>query len=241
MHLILIKCPIKRSDALSAQRTIICEALVNEFQMQAVFTLELIITIGGMIGLFGGLILTLKTVGVLRPLGLQSRYWILVVFISFFLLMYVMFILTLLGFIILPVSLELLVSLVYLGGALYVILVSYISLGLWRNVVGTPLTTEQAREMFIQLVGNAPASDQFSSKNYSIKCNICEKNIEFSLVDVVSSHADSIERGIEVQSGMGLKMILIYPRHVCKDGLRETPVKLDDSFKYRSHGESRPV
>jgi hypothetical protein len=209
--------------------------------MQVMLTPELIITIGGMIGLIGGLALTLKTVGVLRPLRLQSRYWILVAFISFFLLMYIMFILSLLGAIALPVSLELLVSLVYLGGAVYVILVSYISLGLWRNVAGTPLTPEQAREMFAKHVGVAPPLDQFSAKNYNIKCNICEKTVEFSLVDVVSSHADNIGRGIEVQSGMGLKMILIYPRHVCKDGLRETPVKLDDSFKYRSHGESRPV
>ena len=57
----------------------------------------------------------------------------------------------------------------------------------------------------------------------------------------MSSHADSIERGVDIQAGMGLKMVVVYPRHVCKDGLRETPVKLDDAYKYRSHGESRPV
>jgi hypothetical protein len=83
--------------------------------------------------------------------------------------------------------------------------------------------------------------DVFSAKDYNVNCNFCGETINFSLVDVVSSHADAIERGIEVQSGMGLKMIVVYPRHVCKDGLRETPVKLDDSYKYRSHGESRPV
>ncbi|MFX1561222.1 MAG: hypothetical protein ACFFBL_11590, partial [Promethearchaeota archaeon] len=118
---------------------------------------------------------------------------------------------------------------------------SVISLGLWRNVAGTPLTEEEAREMFAQYVGNAPSMEQFRAKDYSIKCNMCEENVTFSLVDVVSSHADSIERGIDIQSGMGLKMIVVYPRHVCKDGLRETPVKLDDAYKYRSHGESRPV
>jgi hypothetical protein len=209
--------------------------------MQLILTPELIITFVGVAGIIYGLILTLKTVGVLRPLGLQRRYWILVGFICFFLMMYVMHVLTLLDVVILPVSSEFMVSLVYMGGAIYVVLVSVISLGLWRNVVGTPLSNEEARELFAKHVGNAPSLEQFSTKEYSIKCNLCNEHIEFSLVDVVSSHADSIERGVEVQSGMGLKMVVVYPRHVCKDGLRETPVKLDDTYKYRSHGESRPV
>jgi len=209
--------------------------------MQLIITPELIITFIGVAGIIYGLILTLKTVGVLRPLGLQRRYWILVGFICFFLMMYIMHVLTLLDVVVLPVSSEFMVSLVYMGGAIYVVLVSVISLGLWRNVVGTPLSNEEARELFAKHVGNAPSLEQFSAKEYSIKCNLCNEHIEFSLVDVVSSHADSIERGVEVQSGMGLKMVVVYPRHVCRDGLRETPVKLDDTYKYRSHGESRPV
>lgn len=209
--------------------------------MQLVATPEIILTLVGIIGIIYGLILTLKTVGVLRPLGLQGRYWILVAFIVFFLMMYVFQLLTFLGIVALPISLELMVSLVYMGGAIYVVLVSVISLGLWRNVVGTPLTDEEAREMFAKHVGNAPSMEHFSAKDYSVKCNICEENVTFSLVDIVSSHADSIGRGIDIQAGMGLKMVVVYPRHVCKDGLRETPVKLDDAYKYRSHGESRPV
>ena len=204
-------------------------------------SLELIITLIGVAGIIYGLVLTLKTVGVLRPLGLQGRYWILVAFIGFFLMMYLMHILSLLEIFILPVSAEFMVSIVYMGGAIYVVLVSVISLGLWRNVAGTPLSAEEAREIFAKHVGNAPPMEQFTATDYSVKCNICDENVTFSLVDVVSSHADNIERGIEVQSGMGLKMIIVHPRHVCKDGLRETTVKLDDAYKYRSHGESRPV
>ena len=209
--------------------------------MQLVFTPEILLTLVGIIGIIYGLILTLKTVGVLRPLGLQGRYWVLVGFIVFFLMMYVFQLLTFLGYIVLPVSPDFMISLVYMGGAIYVVLVSVISLGLWRNVAGKPLTDEEAREIFATHVGNAPPMDVFSAKDYNVKCSFCGETINFSLVDVVSSHADAIERGIEVQSGMGLKMIVVYPRHVCKDGLRETPVKLDDSYKYRSHGESRPV
>jgi hypothetical protein len=205
------------------------------------FSLELIITLVGVAGIIYGLVLTMKTVGVLTPLGLQKQYWILVAFIGFFLLMYLMHVLSLLGIFVLPVSAEFMVSIVYMGGAIYVVLVSVISLGLWRNVVGTPLSDENARELFANHVGNAPPMEQFTAKAYSTRCNICDENIVFSLVDVVSSHADNIERGIELQSGMGLKMIIVYPRHVCKDGLRETPVKLDDAYKYRSHGESRPI
>jgi hypothetical protein len=209
--------------------------------MQLVFSPEVVITLAGIIGIVYGLILTLKTVGVLRPLGLQGRYWILVAFICFFLMMYLFQLLAFLGYVVLPVSLDLMVSLVYFGGAIYVVLVSVISLGLWRNVAGKPLTDEEAREIFAEYVGNAPPLEQFRSKAYNIRCNICEENLTFSLADVVSSHADSIERGVDVQAGMGLKMVVVYPRHVCKDGLREIPVKLDDAYKYRSHGESRPV
>ena len=202
---------------------------------------ELIITFAGVIGLLAGIALTLKTIGVLRPLGLQGRYRILVAFLGFFFLMYLMHILDLLEVVIVPIGSDMMVSMVYLGGAVYVVLVSFISLGLWRNVVGTPLTDEVAREIFAKHVGSAPPMDTFSAKAYSISCSFCAENIDFSLVDVVSSHADSIERGVEVQEGMGLKMVVVYPRHICKDGLRETPVKLDETYKYRSHGESRPV
>ena len=209
--------------------------------MQIAISLELIITLAGIIGLIGGIVLTLKTIGVLRPLGLQRRYWILVGFLLFFFLMYMSHVLNLLDIVLLPIGSDMLVSLVYMGGAIYVVLVSFISLGLWRNVVGTPLTDEEARELFAEHVGNAPTMERFGAKDYSANCSFCGQNVEFSLVDVVSSHADNIDRGVEVQSGMGLKMIVVYPRHVCKDGLRETPVKLDESYKYRSHGESRPV
>lgn len=209
--------------------------------MQFVISPELLITLVGVVGLIAGIVLTLKTVGVLRPLGLQGRYWILVGFLAFFFMMYAMHVLDLLDFVFLPIGSDMMVSLVYMGGAIYVVLVSFISLGLWRNVAGTPLTDEEAREIFAKHVGNAPPMETFSAKNYNVNCNFCGDNVVFSLVDVVSSHADSIERGIDVQSGMGLKMIVVYPRHVCKDGLRETPVKLDDAYKYRSHGESRPV
>ena len=44
--------------------------------MQVVFTSEIILTLDGILGILYGLALTLKTVGVLRPLGLQGRYWI---------------------------------------------------------------------------------------------------------------------------------------------------------------------
>ena len=155
--------------------------------------------------------------------------------------MYITHVLDLLGIVLLPIGPEMLVSLVYMGGAVYVVLVSFISLGLWRNVAGTPMTDEEARDLFAKYVGDAPPMENFSAKAYSVNCSFCGENVDFSLVDVVSSHADNVKRGIEIQSGMGLKMIVVYPRHVCKDGLRETPVKLDDKYQYRSHGESRPV
>ncbi|MHA1906934.1 MAG: hypothetical protein ACW98Y_06545 [Candidatus Thorarchaeota archaeon] len=204
-------------------------------------TIELGVTLIGMIGLIVGLILTLRTVGVLRPLNLHGRYWILVGFIGAFLMGYVMNIMILLGWIVLPISTELLVALVFFGGAFYVILVSYISLRLWEGVVGKRLSYNEAHELFKDHTGIEPPMGTFVSSKYAVKCNICNESVSFSLAGVVSSHAESLERGVEIQSGMGSKMIVVYPRHVCSDGLREIPVKMDESFEYRSHGTARPV
>jgi hypothetical protein len=203
--------------------------------------IELAVTAAGMIGLFIGLFLTLKTVGVLRPLNLERRYWILVAFISFFLLGYIGNILLILGLVELPFSTNLLVSLVFFGGAVYVVLVSVISLQLWHNVAGIQLSDEEARDLFYSVTGDAPPLMQFVSSDYSVKCNICENNVSFSLAGVVCTHATNITRGVEVQKGMGTTMVVVYPRHNCIDGIREIPVKLDTEFKYRSHGSARPI
>ncbi|MHA2117781.1 MAG: hypothetical protein ACW98J_02585 [Candidatus Thorarchaeota archaeon] len=202
---------------------------------------EFLITLIGMIGLFYGIALTLKTIGVLRPLGLERRYWGLVGFLCAFVIGYLMQILSVLGLFQFPVSAEMVVSFVYMGGAAYVVLVSIISLGLWRNVAGLRLSDEAAWDIFKGIVGTAPALVEFTAQQYSVRCDICNATADFSLADVINTHGTNPERGVEVQSGMGAMMTTVYPRHVCKDGIREIPVKLDDAFKYRAHGTSRPI
>jgi hypothetical protein len=202
---------------------------------------EFFITLIGMIGLFYGIALTLKTIGVLKPLGLERRYWGLVGFLCAFVIGYLMQILSVLGLFQVPVSAEMVVSFVYMGGAAYVVLVSAISLGLWRNVAGLRLSDEAAWDLFKGIVGTAPPLADFTAKQYSVKCDICNVANDFSLADVINTHGTNPERGVEVQSGMGAKMTTVFPRHVCRDGIREIPVKLDDAFKYRAHGSSRPI
>ncbi len=203
--------------------------------------IELGVTFAGMLGLIVGLILTLRTVSVLRPLNLHRRYWVLVGFIGAFLMGYIMNIMLILGVLVLPISSELLVALVFFGGAFYVVLVSIISLHLWEGVVGKRISFDDALKLFKEHTGLSPPMGKFVSSRYAVKCNICNEKTSFSLAGVVSSHADNLERGVELQSGMGSRMIVVYPRHVCIDGLVEIPVKLDEAFEYRSHGNSRPV
>jgi len=81
---------------------------------------------------------------------------------------------------------------------------------------------------------------RFDSK-ISIKCDVCGKTIQKSVLEVALDNAEQLDRGIKISSGFGATTIEIYPIHECVEGMREIPVVLDQNLEYRRYEKSRPI
>ena len=75
----------------------------------------------------------------------------------------------------------------------------------------------------------------------SVKCDICGKQIQKSILDVAVENSEKLERGIKVTAGFGVTTIEMYPIHECIEGMREIPVFLDSDLEYRRYDSSRPI
>jgi len=75
----------------------------------------------------------------------------------------------------------------------------------------------------------------------SIKCDICGKQIQKSVLDVALDNAEQLDRGMKITSGFGSITVEIYPTHECVEGFREIPVILDQNLEYRRYEKSRPI
>ncbi|NHJ49956.1 MAG: hypothetical protein FK733_19345 [Asgard group archaeon] len=82
--------------------------------------------------------------------------------------------------------------------------------------------------------------DKFDNK-ILVKCDMCGKQVQKSLLDVSVENAENIERGIKVNTGFGTISIEIYPVHECVEGIREIPIILDENLEYRRYDKSRPI
>jgi hypothetical protein len=74
-----------------------------------------------------------------------------------------------------------------------------------------------------------------------VKCDVCGKQIQKSLLDVAVENSENIERGVKISSGLGTISIEIYPVHECVEGIREVPVILDENLEYRRYDKSKPI
>lgn len=74
-----------------------------------------------------------------------------------------------------------------------------------------------------------------------VKCDVCGKQIQKSILEVAVENSENIERGVKISSGFGATSIEIYPVHECVEGIREIPVILDDNLDYRRYDKSRPI
>ena len=75
----------------------------------------------------------------------------------------------------------------------------------------------------------------------NVKCDICGKQIQKSILDVAVENSEKLERGIKVTAGFGVTTIEMYPIHECIEGMREIPVFLDSDLEYRRYDNSRPI
>jgi GTPase SAR1 family protein len=75
----------------------------------------------------------------------------------------------------------------------------------------------------------------------NVKCDICGKQIQKSILDVAVENSEKLERGIKITAGFGVTTIEMYPIHECIEGMREIPVFLDSDLEYRRYDNSRPI
>ena len=75
----------------------------------------------------------------------------------------------------------------------------------------------------------------------SVKCDVCGKQIQKSLLDVALENSEQLERGFKIAAGFGVTTVEMYPLHDCIEGIREVPVILDGNLEYRRYEKSRPV
>ena len=206
-----------------------------------IFNNAIIVILGAVI-LLAGLIYALKIVSLLRNYGLARPWIVLSVLISFFLLGYVFTALRFLNVDLLPsVTLEGLVTAIFFFGAVFVTVLAVLNNNLFGDIFGKGIDDPKAFSIFAEFIGMPARKIMAMTKDeYSVACDICGGDVEYSIPDLVRAHP-RIERGVVVDRAMGGTNYRFYVRHYCGKELREIPVRHDSQFQYRSHRPSRPV
>ena len=200
-----------------------------------------IVIIGAVI-LGVGLYFAVRIIWILRAYGLARPWIVLTTLISFFLLGYVFTALRFLEIDLMPaVTLEGLVTAIFFFGAVFVSTLAILNRNLFSDIFGKGIDDTKAYSLFADHVG-MPARKvmAMTQSNYSVACEICNGDVNYSIPDIVRSHP-RLERGVVVEKAMGGVNYRFYVRHYCGKELREIPVRHDGQFEYRSHRPSRPV
>lgn len=139
------------------------------------------------------------------------------------------------------ISIELLASLTMFLMSLYVAGATYLSWRTLRGIYGNDISNKAAINKFIRYANlSADSVEILKDKSFDMKCEVCEEKIEYTIADVVRSHPE-LERGIEIEDGLGELNFTLYVRHDCNDHYRETPIQHDHNMVPRSQKESREV
>ena len=118
---------------------------------------------------------------------------------------------------------------------------SYLSWRTLRGIYGNDISDKAAVNKFLRFANlSVNATDILLEKSFDMKCEVCEKQIEYTIPDIVRSHPD-LERGVEIEEGLGELNFTLYVRHDCTDHYRETPIMHDQNLVPRSQKESREV
>ena len=106
---------------------------------------------------------------------------------------------------------------------------------------GQDISTKEAIIRFLEHVGN---QNHFHLplflKRHSIRCDRCQKIVNYSIVDVVKSYP-YLNQGVIVEKAMGTRTYRMYIRHRCSGELWEIPVHHDANLAYRSQRPARIV
>jgi hypothetical protein len=192
--------------------------------------------------LVGGLFVSFRIIRILRNYNLGRPWIILSSFIFFFLFGYGYIALRFLGInLISGLSIENLMTVIFLFSAIFVVTLSVLNLNLMRNVFGSGISDAEALNKFAQYV-HMPVRKvrALAKRDYAVNCDACNMAVHYSIPNVVRAHPQ-IERGVVVDKGMGITSYRLYVRHFCGNGFREIPVSHDHKLEYRAKRPSRLV
>jgi hypothetical protein len=201
----------------------------------------IVVALGAVI-LLVGLFYSLKIIAILRNFNLAQPWIVLFSLTSFFLFGYIFTALRFLNINLLPgVSLEDLVTAIFFFGAIFVMILAILNLNLFASIFGIGLSDSKAIRRFSEFV-KIPAQEIIAKikPGYSVRCEICNQAVKYSIPDIVRAHP-RLERGVIVEKAMGGINYRFFVRHYCNNEFREIPVRHDSNFEFRSHGPSRLV
>lgn len=189
-----------------------------------------------------GLFFTLKIIAILKNFNLARPWIVLFSLISFFLFGYIFTALRFLDINLLPgVSLENLVTAIFFFGAVFVLILAILNRSLFASIFGMDLSDSKAIQIFSEFIKTPSRKIAVMIKpEYSVKCDICNQVVKYSIPDIVRAHP-RLERGVIVEKAMGGVNYRFFVRHYCQKQYREIPVRHDSNFEFRSHGPSRLV
>ena len=201
---------------------------------------ESTLVIAGALILSVGLYYSLKIVSILRRQNMAVPWIVLTVMVAFFLIAFILYSLQTLGVDSLDfISAESIAAWVFFFGSIFVLLLTVLNSRLFVDIFGIRLSEKKALLKFAKHVNLHPFFLQSRiNPEYSITCDVCNKKVKYSIVDIVRSHPN-LERGVKIEEAMGTTNYTFFLRHRCGGILREIPVTHDEKFEYRSKRASR--
>jgi len=188
------------------------------------------------------LIYVLRIIKILKKFDLTQPWIVLTTLIWLFFIGYIFIAFRFLGLDLIPgLSFETLVTVIFLFGAVFVLVLAVLNYNLFTNIFGVGISDSEAMRIFSKHI-KVPIQQflPLIKPQYSITCDICNQTVKYSIPDIVRAHP-RLERGVIMEKAMGGVDYQMFVRHYCRKELREIPVRHDSQFEYRSQRPSRPV
>jgi hypothetical protein len=203
---------------------------------------EIVLTVFGILILSSSIFTLALVMRLLRKRAYSRRRWIFVqILLFFFVIGYTINMLALLGRDYLGqlgVTAQTMVSLVYFFGGIFTIVTILAIRNMLRDVLGKDIPDDEALKTFIRITGVDTIPEHILD-TFSITCEVCEENVNYTIADLVRNHAFTLERGIQVEEVFGTRSFKIRPVHKCQDGRREITVVHDDKLEIRNIEDNR--
>ncbi|MHA1952837.1 MAG: hypothetical protein ACW96U_02705 [Candidatus Heimdallarchaeaceae archaeon] len=203
---------------------------------------EIVLTVFGILILISTIVTLTFVMNLLRKRAYGRRRWVIVqILLFFFVIGYTVNMLALTGrdyLLQLGVTAQTMVSLVYFFGGVFTIVTIVAIRNMLRDILGKDIPDDEALKTFLKITG-VEAIPENILNTFTVKCEVCEEDVIYTIADVVRNHAFTLERGIQSEEVFGTRSFKIRPVHKCTDGRREITVVHDDKLEIRNVEENR--